>query len=516
MHKRVLLILLSASMLTMSIPVSAYATETQVVIEEDQEVVDEKITDMTGVQVGNVKTVNDILAQSKFTTRQGHAFAAECANNLADNIKGKNAVVVGNDNMANGPDRKIINRDGTVTWIQDKYYMSAKASIDACFDELGNFRYVDGDNNPMQIEVPKEQYAEAVEYMRKKIEDGKIPNVSNPDEAETLVRQGAVTYKQAQNLAKAGTVESLTYDAINGTVSAAWSAGITTLVNYSVCCLNGMDSEEALRASVEEGLKSGLMEFGTAIIAGQLSKTGLINAFIPQSEAIVKKFGPKFEEAILKTVGKNAFPEGGTASTLTSRAAKVLRTQAVVNVVSTIVFSVPDVIDMFSGRISKKQFVKNFAVTAISVVAGSVGYTAGGMVGNLVVPGVGTIPGAIVGSVLGGVAGGLLADLIADYITDDDAEEMYDIIQNSFAQYCEDYMVNEEEAENVANELAEMLNDDMYKDMYQSEDREQYVEKILVPIFEKEVGKRASIEVPTEQEMRELLLDELEGIVFVH
>lgn len=112
--------------------------------------------------------MNDILAQSKFTTRQGHGFAAECANNLADNIKGKNAVIVGNDNMANGPDRKIINRDGTVTWIQDKYYKSSKESIDACFDELGKFRYVDGDDNPMQIEVPKEQYAEAVEYMRKK------------------------------------------------------------------------------------------------------------------------------------------------------------------------------------------------------------------------------------------------------------------------------------------------------------------------------------------------------------
>ena len=37
-----------------------------------------------------------------------------------------------------------------------------------------------------------------------------------------------------------------------------------------------------------------------------------------------------------------------------------------------------------------------------------------------------------------------------------------------------------------------------------------------LPVFEKEVEKRASIEAPTEQEMRELLLDELEGIVFVH
>ena len=515
MHKRIVMILLSVSMLTMSIPMNAYAMKSQVTIEEKQEDVNDKITDSVGAPVGNVKTVNDILAQSKFTTSQGHGFAAECANNLADNIKGKNAVIVGNDNMANGPDRKIINRDGTVTWIQDKYYMSAKASIDACFDELGAFRYLDGDGNPMQIEVPKEQYAEAVEYMRKKIEDGKIPKVTNPDEAETLVRKGAITYKQAQNLAKVGTIESLTYDAINGTVSATWSAGITTLVNYSVCRMNGMDSKKALKASVEEGLKSGMMEFGTAVIAGQLSKTGLVNAFKPQSEALVKKFGPKFEEVILSTAGKT-FPEGGTASTMTSRAAKVLRTQALVTVVSTIVFSVPDVVDMFNGRISKKQFVKNFAVTAVSIVAGTAGGAAGGFVGNLMVPGVGTIPGSVVGSILVGGAGGFLADLIADYITDDDAEEMYKIIQNTFAQYCEDYMVSEEEAENIASEFTGMLNDDMYKDMYQSENREQYAEQILIPVFENEVEKRANIELPTEQEMRELLLSELEGIVFVH
>ena len=76
--------------------------------------------------------------------------------------------------------------------------------------------------------------------------------------------------------------------------------------------------------------------------------------------------------------------------------------------------------------------------------------------------------------------------------------------------------VSEEEAENIASEFTGMLNDDMYKDMYQSENREQYAEQILIPVFENEVEKRANIELPTEQEMRELLLSELEGIVFVH
>lgn len=44
MHKRILMILLSVSLFTMSIPVNAYAMESQVVIEENQEDVNENIT----------------------------------------------------------------------------------------------------------------------------------------------------------------------------------------------------------------------------------------------------------------------------------------------------------------------------------------------------------------------------------------------------------------------------------------------------------------------------------------
>lgn len=46
-----------------------------------------------------VNTVNDLLAQSKFTAFQGHGFAAERGNNLIDNIKGNNAKVIGDNNV---------------------------------------------------------------------------------------------------------------------------------------------------------------------------------------------------------------------------------------------------------------------------------------------------------------------------------------------------------------------------------------------------------------------------------
>ena len=521
MYKKAMAFIFCMYMVLQSVPLHAIAEETTEYASttvESNDSIDEDILDISSYTAVSGKTVNDILEQSKFTSRQGHGFAAERGNNLADRIKGKNAHVVGDNNVKNGADRLILERDGTEIWIQDKYYSNAKAGIEACFDENGLFRYVDGNGNPMLIEVPKDQYEEAIECMKKKITDGKIPGVSDPQEAETLVKKGSLTYKQAVNLSKAGTIESLEYDATNGVVTAACSLGISALLNYSVCRLNGDTIEEATRQAAEEGLKTGGLVFCSSVIASQLSKTGMMKVFEPSSEALVKALGKDFSEALIKSTGEKVVSASGEAATqtITRNAAKVLRTEAITAAVTIVVFSVPDAIDLFNGRISKTQFVKNFAVTAVTIVCGTAGGIGGAALSQLVVPGVGTIPGSIIGSLLAGGVGGWAADKIADYITDDDAEKMYEIVQNSFAQKCEDYLVTESEAQNIVEQLSDMLDEDMYKDMYQSENREEFIDNKLNPLFEQEVEKRPKIEKPTEEEMRENLKAELTGVVFIH
>ena len=63
----------------------------------------------------------------------------------------------------------------------------------AAFDgQNGQYRY--GNNGPMQLEVPCDQYAGAVETMRNKIREGKVPGVTDPAEASRLIRRGHLTY----------------------------------------------------------------------------------------------------------------------------------------------------------------------------------------------------------------------------------------------------------------------------------------------------------------------------------
>ncbi|ENO4573634.1 hypothetical protein ACM47X_004197, partial [Escherichia coli] len=80
-----------------------------------------------------------------------------------------NARILGDNNARNGADRLV-----SGTEIQTKYCSTAARSVGAAFDgQNGQYRYM-GNNGPMQLEVPRDQYAGAVETMRNKIREGKV------------------------------------------------------------------------------------------------------------------------------------------------------------------------------------------------------------------------------------------------------------------------------------------------------------------------------------------------------
>ncbi|HCQ7632095.1 TPA: hypothetical protein ACG5UY_005142, partial [Escherichia coli] len=120
-----------------------------------------------------------------------------------DRVRLKNARILGDNNARNGADRLV-----SGTEIQTKYCSTAARSVGAAFDgQNGQYRYM-GNNGPMQLEVPRDQYAGAVETMRNKIREGKVPGVTDPAEASRLIRRGHLTYTQARNITRFGTIES--------------------------------------------------------------------------------------------------------------------------------------------------------------------------------------------------------------------------------------------------------------------------------------------------------------------
>ena len=525
--RRIISLFLCFSLSLGMFPLEVFATESSqgnIPLEETQVTVDSNLEEsnslgeLGGYLAGNVLNSAGLYEDRKFTSMQwGFAFAAENGNNLADRLGGTNAFVVGDNNAHNGPDRKILNRDGTViTCIQTKYHSTASASVRAAFDDAGNYRYI-MDGKPMQLEVPADQYDDAIDLMRKRISNGQLSNcgITDPDEAVNIVRKGSLEFKQAQNIAKAGNIDSLKYDAQKGIISASCAAGISFVVDYACCMLNDLEPEDAIKSAGLNGIKTGSVVFATYVISSQLAKTGfadnLAKALVPTAEAIAKTFGDDVCAVIMQSVGAQAAGKV-TAKQISNALSREIIADGVLLVVLTSI----DVADLFRGRISKEEVLKNLTVTVVSLAVGTAGGYGGAALGNMIVPGIGGAIGLALGSVASGGLSAFAAEAIIAPFYESDAEEMFAIISKEFTVLCNDYLVNEDEANHIVDALKGKLLGDTLKDMYQAEDRNQFARDLMEPLFLAEAEQRATIVTPSEEEIRYSMKEEMSGIVFIH
>lgn len=468
--------------------------------------------EVAGAIYANVSNASTIYGMDKFNTLRGHGFAAEHANHLFDTLTGRDATLVGGDNVKNGADRIVDNIS-----IQSKYCRSGSACINECFDSSGNFKYLNPNGSPMQIEVPSDKYDAAITSLKDKISKGKVPGCSNPDDAEKIVRKGNFTYEQAKNIAKFGTIESITFDAVNGVIVATYAAGVSSALSFAVAIWNGSDYKPAIKLAAMSGLKVGGTAFVTSLISSQLARAGLNSFLVGSTDTIVSVMGPK-ASAILA----NAFRSGTNiyGAAAMKSASKLLRTNTITAAATFVVLSSVDVVDIFRGKISGTQLCKNLLNTASSVAGGSAGWVAGAAAGaalGSIVPGVGNAVGGIVGGLLGAFSGGTVVakgtGKILDTFVEGDANKMVKIIEDIFKELAFDYLLNEQEAKNICEKLQGKLSGSELKKMFASNDKRSFAQNILVPIVENEVKGRSKIQLPSNKELvfglREVL-EELE------
>ncbi len=141
-------------------------------------------------------TINRLFDEEKtfLVPKTGHGWAAERGNNLIDNLKGvfqgRHSTVVGDNNVANGPDRVTLSANGSKQFVQTKYYSSAARGIASCFKD-GTFRYYDADHKPMAIEVPADKYEASLEYFKNRILNGEVDGVTDPEHAVDIIKKAA-------------------------------------------------------------------------------------------------------------------------------------------------------------------------------------------------------------------------------------------------------------------------------------------------------------------------------------
>ena len=460
-----------------------------------------KKKEIPGTAAGVVESAKNYAENVVFGAIRGHGFAAEKANHLFDVLRGKDAKIVGGNNAKNGADRIV---DGTQ--IQTKYCDSGSKCINECFDKDG-FRYWNSNGKPMQIEVPSDKYDSAVQALEDKIRKGQVKGISDPEQAKEIVKKGAFTYEQAKNIAQFGTIESLTYDVANGIKLAGTTMGISAVISYGVAIWNGEDWDDALESACYTGLKVGGIAWVSSILTAQLGRTGIEQSLRGTTDWVVKQMGAKTAAWLANGLRSGSNIYGAAAM---NNVSKLLRGNIVTGVVTTLVLSSADFARLFSGKVSGAQVFKNVTTTATAVAGGTGGWFAGAAGGAAVgsaIPLIGTAAGGIIGGILGSLAGGSAASAttsaVLDKFIEDDAKEMLKIVENVFANLATDYLLNKDEAEKI---LERFLQDkdipDTLRNMYASENRNEYAIKLLRPLIEKEVKNREKVKkLPSNEEV---------------
>lgn len=480
------------------------------------------ISESSGVIYGNVGVGETTYEMSKFHGNQGHGFAAERAEHIYDLYSGNQVKILGDDNAKNGADRLLNGAE-----IQSKYCRNGAECIRACF-ENGSYRYYSENGKPMQVEVPYDMYDDAIKAMKRRISNNEVNGVTNPEDAEKLVKRGHYTYAQVKQIAQAGTVESLSFDAANGMIIAKDALGITAIITFATSIWNGEDFEGALQNAALSGIKVGGVSFLTTVISSQIARTTVNASVRTATDVLVSKIGPKATAYIANSLNNGTNIYGAAAM---KNVSKLLTGNIIASTVSLVVLSAGDIADIFRGRISGEQLTKDVAVTGATIVGGNAGWMAGnavggaigGIVGGATTGGTGTVAGAklgskiggFIGSVAGGATVGQTTNTVLDGIIEDDSVKMMRIVEQEFVDICDQYLLTENEVYACIPLLKERLNKNEIKNIFAASNRELHAQSIIRECIAPVLRNRSLIRSLSEDDIllgcRMLIEDAIDG-----
>ena len=300
-----------------------------------------------------------------------------------------------------------------------------------------------------------------------------VEKINSLEEEEfQYVKKGNATYKQAQNITKAGTIEGIGFDALNGVVCSVPTATVSSIIVFASCVWNGMDSEEAIQESLStfgNVLKQGGIK---AAIIGQLTREEF-QIFNPiaaltknESKIVVEDPLYKLSNGLAEKI-KNSY----TANSSIGKSLhldQIDQTKLLGGAMFAIQFG-PDICRALVGRISPQQLFKNTCVGAAGVAGAAVGMMIGeGIVG-------------VVGGIVGGMIGSAVAKKTLDNFIEDDAKEMYQILKEEFLDVVMIAGLNQKEFEYVISTIFDNKKlPKMLRDMYQYGDARKYARENIV------------------------------------
>lgn len=447
---------------------------------------------------------------NKFHTKAGYGFSAEDANILNDRLHFRNVENVGVSNSLDGADR-IVNG----VPIQTKYCKIAKDTVESAFRE-GKYRY-----EGQRLEVPHDQYKEAIKLMQEKILLGQIDGVTDPSMAESMITQGSVTYRQARNIARAGTVDGLVYDLKSHSIGAAGSLGISFTLDFAIRVWNGESIKDAIKESILTGLISGAITMSVGITTSQILRTqAAAVGRVWARDAVKLVYESPCGKVVIKKIAELSLGKSVDGGAAINHVAKLARSNAITTAATAVIVTAPDVYRAaVDGAVSWPQVGKNFSTTVASSIGGiGCGYSfgaAGAAIGTFIAPGPGTAVGGTIGSIIGMLAGSSAASgstkMLLDLFVEDDAYSMKRLLNAELREFFFEYLLTEAEQNELFIFTRKKIDAKFLRMMYASTSRGTLVTEIFVSEIERIVAKRQRVFV-TEASINEAVASIIDNI----
>ncbi|MBR3745900.1 MAG: hypothetical protein IKP64_00600 [Selenomonadaceae bacterium] len=335
-----------------------------------------------------------------------------------------------------------------------------------------------------KVEVPADIYDAAVAQ-------GTVTN--------DLILRGDFTYETAKIFAQSGYVDALEFDDTSGEIKTSGTASVSAEINFAFAVWNGYSREAAVERAILAQLVTNANSL-PEILSNKVSRININDGFKVETDFAKDIVGNSIGYVAEDFQSDDTIDV--TNSVEVSENSQALRT--VKNFLSSIqdeaIFlfkNKNDIADLFNGRISFKQFVKNVTITTAGMVSSSVFgatefYSSGG---NPFL--------AADAAQVGRVIGMELTKNFLDKFIDDDDKKLSAMLGDELSEMLSGKFLTQYEMEILMELLHDEINKGALKKMFASGNdtaRTAWARNFLTEELKKIFGQRIFVERPSPDE----------------
>lgn len=346
--------------------------------------------------------------------------------------------------------------------IRSVYLPTVEATVNAAFD-LHSRSYREPD---CLLEVPADQYQAVVRRIAHLMEGSVLASSVPGIDGTRRLKRGAVTYKQALRIARAGRIDGVALDAKTRAVHCDFPYGLSFALEHARARWAGGGE----RAAVAMALRASLIAGPSSPVHGLLSARLAPTANAPMKSTQAKgalygvagsPLGRGAAESTMRTLSPVTGSAAGQLGLLAS-------TGPLVTAVAIGVANLDFYRAALERSISWTQFTKNVVISTTGIVVGTGGWAGGAVLGSAL----GGPACALIVGVAGALsAGGLVAvgaKRIADRFVEDDALRLMAITRRRSERLAFEYLLTTREIDQFAAQIKTLVDPTWLRGMFKA------------------------------------------------